>query len=1025
MPSIYAGADKLPSTLSPLGSAGDTQDVPLDSPHDEFGDTVSPPGSEDGTASFESPHLAENNGWSGAYASPREHTQDVSPDSSQYATIDRQLTYAFSREPSSDVLTPECSQGGEQTDESSLPSTQNTDYSFVKSPRIRRSGDLDEDLWANDEQSMSLEGSDTIGNYQLSLQQKSKETVRFNATVERTASSGAHIDYPTIVQSTGSSPNGSRKRKASSALLPEGLLDKVRKFNITSSSPVRSLESSPTNSQSTSSSTISRKRKASNTLLPLDLVEKAPRNSLEDRRSSFVESSSYSSIHEGNELGPLVEASSTFQYGNMDVAVSTESLENAKQRFRDAEDLAGYEEQKQNGSGINPTHDLQAPFSLPNDNNQVQLARAASEPPCRSSAPLNIRKPKRRATIQVVNLLKHRLASSTLYLSRYLPYRRNLSRNPIDSGMSFGPRIPNLIRSDFSLPLYEAVSVASMVIYWPEKETQETNDKDYIRQPSESAGLEEIPKYLPNGGTIFSIHQPGTSLVWLEENFDLPIVKVIRDSEGLSGPLAMMLSPEEPALAIFGEPAMVKRAKLAQKLANKSNFPVIARLPEHDPMLSKSLLPDVVTGKTQPFIPVNPDPITVMTVRAVPENPLYVAEDVNQIQQEGGNSRILSSNGGENETDINRPQDGTSGAAGGANNGHDAAPSENDRSNGSMETLFHEGETANHIALGKGPGNNDDNGDPDDDGNGPGSKVNGQWEDWVSPFHKTTFNVDLLSDNGEISTLTIGRDTQFRTYADGNMLMDPEKPWARENPIRPQAQAHTRLEIKLSPQVNIDRSHAVLGFEADREFGIPRWAPIACGFDKPSQTYKQNQVINNQHSLSGAVGIKGIAPAPTATVTYGYGRSTANTIEATDSKPMPPFLVQTGPGETRSAEDGRCYRAYNYSYVPRPDVFCADSELKPPVDVGFALGLNLHDDGSLPPKIGHVNRNQIFLWVQDPSLRSKTRGMILMLTPGQTFVKSRQKFRKKISRSNLKLAARLNKNLIPVETQRVEYLSPF
>ncbi|KAJ7133733.1 hypothetical protein C8R43DRAFT_644622 [Mycena crocata] len=445
----------------------------------------------------------------------------------------------------------------------------------------------------------------------------------------------------------------------------------------------------------------------------------------------------------------------------------------------------------------------------------------------------------------------------------------------------------------------------------------------------------------------------------------------------------MMLSPEEPALAIFGEPAMEKRAKLAQKLANKSNFPVIARLPEHDPMLSKSLLPDVMTGKTQLLIPVNPDPITVMTTRAVPENQPDV-EDIEQNQGEGGNSGMVPSNGGRNDTDATNHawQDLTNDATSDGGNGHDDASPESDRSNGSMETLFHEDETASNFELGKKDSENkgdQGNGDPDDDGDGSGSKVHDQWEDWVSPCHKITFHVDLLGENGEISNLTIGRDTQFRTYADGNMLMDPDKPWVRENPIRPQGQAHTRLGIELPAHIRLDRSHAVLGFEADRAFSMPRCRPMACGFDKPTHTYKQSQATNNQHSLTGAVGISGIVPAPTGTLTYANGQSTTNTIDAADSEPMPPYVVATEPGESRPTQDGKCYRAYNYSYVPRPDALCADSEPNPSVDVGFALGLSLHDDGSSPPKIGHVNRNQISVWVQDPSLRSKIRGIVLML----------------------------------------------
>ncbi|KAJ7478596.1 hypothetical protein B0H11DRAFT_2281000, partial [Mycena galericulata] len=191
----------------------------------------------------------------------------------------------------------------------------------------------------------------------------------------------------------------------------------------------------------------------------------------------------------------------------------------------------------------------------------------------------------------VAELAKRHLVGGTVELMRTKrKWIRNRTINPL-------PRLrPRMVETGgYGPQLYEATSGASSVIYWPEEIGSES-EHGYSAEPTPSAGLDELPTYLPNGGSILSVHQPTTTLAWLEENYDHPMLKSIRKSRTFSGPLAMMLFTDKPALALFG-PSTPSRARLAQKLANKCKAPVIARSSEDDPMIRiKSLSPDLAVN---------------------------------------------------------------------------------------------------------------------------------------------------------------------------------------------------------------------------------------------------------------------------------------------------------------------------------------------------------------------------------------------------------------------------------------------
>ncbi|KAF7358457.1 hypothetical protein MVEN_00896200 [Mycena venus] len=97
--------------------------------------------------------------------------------------------------------------------------------------------------------------------------------------------------------------------------------------------------------------------------------------------------------------------------------------------------------------------------------------------------------------------------------------------------------------------------------------------------------LDYIQTYLGIGECLASIHDPAEAASWIEDNWDHPLVKNIRDCGG-GGPFAWMLSTEEPALAIFGcyeDPAF---ANIAKSLAHLSGFSVVIRSGSDNPALT-------------------------------------------------------------------------------------------------------------------------------------------------------------------------------------------------------------------------------------------------------------------------------------------------------------------------------------------------------------------------------------------------------------------------------------------------------
>jgi hypothetical protein len=87
------------------------------------------------------------------------------------------------------------------------------------------------------------------------------------------------------------------------------------------------------------------------------------------------------------------------------------------------------------------------------------------------------------------------------------------------------------------------------------------------------------------GGCLMSIHEPAKAASWIEDNWDNSFLASIQNSD-CGGPFACMLSPTEPALAIFGHYDNPVVVNIAESLAGLSGFPVVVRPPNDNPALT-------------------------------------------------------------------------------------------------------------------------------------------------------------------------------------------------------------------------------------------------------------------------------------------------------------------------------------------------------------------------------------------------------------------------------------------------------
>ncbi|KAJ7312227.1 hypothetical protein DFH08DRAFT_897150 [Mycena albidolilacea] len=247
---------------------------------------------------------------------------------------------------------------------------------------------------------------------------------------------------------------------------------------------------------------------------------------------------------------------------------------------------------------------------------------------------------------------------------------------------------------------------------------------------------------------------------------------------------------------------------------------------------------------------------------------------------------------------------------------------------------------------------------------------------WESPLHRTRIELRLKLNTGHTYAVNIGYSFKFTINRETAMpidLNDLTRPLSQ-----PEVIALVDFEIETRPrETQVDRSYASLGFVAYRTKSIIQRTFLDRGFNLPDRFYKRGEQQQNQRGIKATAGISQGGPLATAALSYNQNNDT--TLEATDSKVMPRCRVVSEPGDAWN-EDCRSYSSYNIGYWAQDVRLSAERPEFRPLEVKVGMGINLRPPGSkMPlPQISFVNRNQVLIWVSDPTSKARIRGVIVL-----------------------------------------------
>ncbi|KAJ7918335.1 hypothetical protein B0H13DRAFT_1869517 [Mycena leptocephala] len=97
--------------------------------------------------------------------------------------------------------------------------------------------------------------------------------------------------------------------------------------------------------------------------------------------------------------------------------------------------------------------------------------------------------------------------------------------------------------------------------------------------------LQTLKNEFAEGGTLVSVYSPDDAMLWLEAHYDDPPLTSMR-LLGVGGPIAAMLSPDEPSLVIFGSIHDNSVLAAAGGLSELSGFHVMIRPLRDNPITS-------------------------------------------------------------------------------------------------------------------------------------------------------------------------------------------------------------------------------------------------------------------------------------------------------------------------------------------------------------------------------------------------------------------------------------------------------
>ncbi|KAJ7121110.1 hypothetical protein C8R44DRAFT_172017 [Mycena epipterygia] len=235
---------------------------------------------------------------------------------------------------------------------------------------------------------------------------------------------------------------------------------------------------------------------------------------------------------------------------------------------------------------------------------------------------------------------------------------------------------------------------------------------------------------------------------------------------------------------------------------------------------------------------------------------------------------------------------------------------------------------------------------------------------WNSKTHKAVVWLKLWPDEKHKYFLNLRTKTRFR--------VQPE--YSENGESQSEVIGYVHLNVETPEKILPDRSYTSLGFLAHRQNSLIDREFIDCGFDHPDQIRKTIDQKSTQKAVAVNAGSMNLHPA--AGVSGMYGKTRSKTVELADNKPTPRCHVLHEAGE-RWNKDGKSYTSYDITTVPTEDSMTG---MKHPLKPEFAMGINILPEDAGLPKMSFITRNQVIIWVSDPTLKAKVRGLLVLMT---------------------------------------------
>ncbi|KAF7349743.1 WD-REPEATS-REGION domain-containing protein [Mycena sanguinolenta] len=241
-------------------------------------------------------------------------------------------------------------------------------------------------------------------------------------------------------------------------------------------------------------------------------------------------------------------------------------------------------------------------------------------------------------------------------------------------------------------------------------------------------------------------------------------------------------------------------------------------------------------------------------------------------------------------------------------------------------------------------------------------------------LHRTNIDLHLNIDENCVYDVEISSETMFKFQTDKAETADP----LTESLARSQVLSCVDLKVEMRPsEVCVDRSYSNIGFLVHQSKYIAGREYLARGFERPTAKATHGTQTSTQTTQSLAVGLADMKP--TLTGTASRGRATGKTVQFADEKAAPPCEVKGQVGKKWDS-DGKCYSSYDVAWYPAND----PNGIPHPVDFRFGMGIKFYGRPeryiSKLPRISHILRNQIIMWIYDPSLKAKVRGIVVLTT---------------------------------------------